>query len=840
MSGLLLLLFYVFLTDTWSAGQIQTRPKREYNWLIRYIGLYVRKWYIISFTKFLIMKNFVLFLFSVGLFALVSLPVFGIRSASNAQEPPPPALERFWRDRDKPHKDDEIIVSFVPDTSPKAVHELARRYGARIKRHNQRLGTYLLRLEQGTADDVLPLLLSEPQVAWAELNFLVTGELTPLDPDYADPNKTYGPQIIRAPEGWDITTGSPGIVVAVVDSGISPTHAEFAGRLLPGYDFVNEDNNPADDHGHGTHVAGIVAAAMNNGLGSTGIAPNVSLLPVKVLNASNVGTWADIADGITYAADQGAHIINLSLGGPVYSQTLENAVVYAAGRGAIIVAAAGNAFSSNPFYPAYFPETVAVVATDAFDILWPYSNFGDAVDVAAPGVNIWSTLWSATAGDTFGFMTGTSMAAPHVSGLAALALAVRPDLSRADVQALIQRTALDLGAAGWDPYYGFGRIDVAAALMQASVWSAADRNPTPTFTPTPTATPTATPTPTPTPTPYVQRVNAGGPVYTDTMGRIWAADQAWAAGSWGYVGSTSAKSATKNAVSHTDDDPLYQRYREGSIEYRFTVPNGSYDVRLRWAEMVATAAGQRVMSVSIEGIVAEPSLDVFVRAGGRYLAWDGLYTDIPVSDGVLNIVLSKVGGRYNPMIAGIEVLGAEFGSAIDPLPTHTPTPTPTATPRPPAPDRYRVNAGGVSYRDGLGQVWTADQLYTTGSGWGATGGSAKSTSTAVAGTDDDILFQTWRDNPGSYLFSVPNGNYRVTLRFAEFEVTKAGERVMRISIEGVTHENQLDLYALVGRATALERTYQTTVADGLLQIDFVKNGGRRSPIVAAIAIEPLP
>lgn len=249
------------------------------------------------------MKNFVLFLLSVGLFALVSLPVFGSRSASNAQEPPPPALERFWRDRDKPHKDDEIIVSFVPDMSPKAIRELAKRYDARIKRHNRELGTYLLRLERGTADEVLPLLLSEPQVEWAELNFWASGELTPLDPDYADPNKTYGPQIIRAPEGWDITTGSSAVVVAVVDSGISPTHAEFAGRLLPGYDFVNEDNNPADDHGHGTHVAGIVAAAMNNGLGSTGIAPNVSLLPVKVLNASNVGTWADIADGITYAAD---------------------------------------------------------------------------------------------------------------------------------------------------------------------------------------------------------------------------------------------------------------------------------------------------------------------------------------------------------------------------------------------------------------------------------------------------------------------------------------------------------------------------------------------------------
>jgi hypothetical protein len=335
-------------------------------------------------------------------------------------------------------------------------------------------------------------------------------------------------------------------------------------------------------------------------------------------------------------------------------------------------------------------------------------------------------------------------------------------------------------------------------------------------------------------------------VFTDTAGRVWAADQGWVAGSWGYVGSTAAKSATKNALSNTDDDPLYQRYREGVMEYRFTVPNGAYNVRLRWAEMVASTAGERVMSVSIEGIVVEPALDVFVRAGGRYLAWDKSYTDIAVTDGILTLALAKVSGRYNPMIAGIEVLSAGSGSVVTPTPTPTPTntptptPTPTATPLPPAPDRYRINAGGVSYRDSFGQLWTADQLYAAGSGWGATGGSIKSSSTAVAGTDDDVLFQTWRENPGSYLFTVPNGHYRVTLRFAEFEATKAGERVMKITLEGITHENQLDIYALAGRATALERTYQTLVADGLLQIDFARNGGRRSPIVSAIAIEPVP
>jgi thermitase len=304
------------------------------------------------FYKLFVMKAFVALSLVVLLVAGGILGGIGMRGTANAQEAPPSSLERFRRDRDKPHKDDEIIVALKPAASRRAIQELAARYEARIRRQNRALGTYLLRLDRGTAEDVLPLLLNEPQVEWAELNFWVSGELTPLDPDYADPSKVYAPQRIRAPEGWDVTTGSPAVVVAVVDSGISLTHPEFAGRLLPGYDFVNEDNDPTDDHGHGTHVAGILAAAMNNGLGSTGIAPGVSLLPVKVLNASNFGTWADIADGITYAADRGAQIINLSLGGPVYSQALANAIAYAAGRGAIIVTAAGNAFNSNPFYPA--------------------------------------------------------------------------------------------------------------------------------------------------------------------------------------------------------------------------------------------------------------------------------------------------------------------------------------------------------------------------------------------------------------------------------------------------------------------------------------------------------
>jgi subtilisin family serine protease len=149
-------------------------------------------------------------------------------------------------------------------------------------------------------------------------------------------------------------------------------HPEFAGRIVSGYDFVNEDADASDDQGHGTHVAGILAAAMDNGHGSVGIAPGVRIMPVKVINASGSGLWSDIAQGIVYAADHGAQIINLSLGGPVASQVLSDAVRYAAERGAFLVAAAGNAASSSPFYPAAYPEVLAVSGTTATDEVWPH------------------------------------------------------------------------------------------------------------------------------------------------------------------------------------------------------------------------------------------------------------------------------------------------------------------------------------------------------------------------------------------------------------------------------------------------------------------------------------
>lgn len=732
---------------------------------------------------------------------------------------------------------DEIIVRFAP-TDQQTRAALMAHHELQTMRYLTGLDTYVLRTQPGAVMQLVDELGGRTEVIYAEPNYLAQAALTPTDPDYSLPDRVYAPQLIGAEAAWDITTGSAEVVIAVADSGIARAHPEFSGRLLPGYDFVNEDSDPSDDSGHGTHAAGVIAAAMNNGLGTTGLAPGALIMPVKVLNASNLADWADVAAGIVFAVDQGADIINLSLGGYAGSQLLLDAVRYAADHGVTLVAAAGNLGLELPYYPAAYDETIAVMATTQYDERFILSNYGDFVDIGAPGVEIWSTLWSVGAPDGYGFASGTSASTPHVSGLAGLLLARRPDLQPAAVRTIIEQTAVDLGAPGRDPFFGAGRIDASAAMIAAVNWTPQPDTPTPTptwtstatttptptvtLTPTPTMTPTATatvtPTPAPTAAPAVYRVNCGGAAYQDSQGNPWRADQAWN-GTWGYDSGTTRRSSKQ--VRNTADQPLYQAWREAPGQYRFSLPNGAYTVALRFAEFNVVNASARVMRIEMEGTTVEAALSIYGSVG-RYTALDKVYQAV-VNDGELTILFAANGGSYNPIINAIEV---SFAGATPP----TPTPTTTAPPY-----VQRVNSGGPSFTDGQGVVWPADAPYVAGA-WGYFSGTAKSTTLAVAGTLDDALYQRWRDNPVEYRFTVPNGAYHVTLRFAEFEAMRASDRLMQIAIEGVTVESALSIYGLVGRATALDRVYAVTVNDGALNISFVKNGGKKNPAVAAIEI----
>lgn len=328
-----------------------------------------------------------------------------------------------------------------------------------------------------------------PAVAVVEADLPVTGTYSINDPGALDQNKTYTLDLLDLQQAWDYTTGSSKIIIAVLDTGIAQAHPEFAGRILPGYDVVNDDDDPEDDYGHGTHVAGIAAAAINNGIGVAGICGGCSILPVKVLNDHNAGTWSGVAEGIVYAVDHHANIIVLSLGSKTKSKIIEDAVNYAIAHNVLIVAAAGNANSSENFYPAAFDGVLGVGATGKHDERWSLSNYGAYVDVVAPGDNIYSTyndLDKPNGGYTY--LSGTSMATPQVAGLAGLLFSQYPTRTVAEVEQLIESTAIDLGTPGRDDQFGYGRIaplaalanitqtQLASAQLSGTIWQDDDAN----------------------------------------------------------------------------------------------------------------------------------------------------------------------------------------------------------------------------------------------------------------------------------------------------------------------------------------------------------------------------
>ncbi len=357
-----------------------------------------------------------------------------------------------------------IVVRYRDNVGTRSLRSLNETFLGKVVDEIAPLNAVVLQVPADRVDAVLSALRSDPRVLYAERDGIAQVAFTPNDPEYKI--HQYGPQIIQADKAWDITKGDPNVLVAVVDTGVDYTHPELKDKVVLGYDFANNDPDPADDNGHGTHVAGIIAAATNNGIGVASVGFNTRVLAVKVLSANGSGYYSTVAKGITYAADNGARIINLSLRGTVSSAILQDAVNYAWNKGVLVVAAAGNDGSDAPSYPAAYPHVLAVAATDWNDAHWSLSNYGDYIDVAAPGVGIVSTDWAGGVGP-YASRSGTSMAAPHVAAVAALALAVNPDLTNADLETIITSTADDKGDPGWDPYYGAGRVNAYKAVMAA-------------------------------------------------------------------------------------------------------------------------------------------------------------------------------------------------------------------------------------------------------------------------------------------------------------------------------------------------------------------------------------
>ena len=366
--------------------------------------------------------------------------------------------------------------------------------------------------------DTIRRLSRDPDVAYAEPNFIRQAMRTPNDPEF--PTQWHY-RLINLPDAWDITTGSDQVIVAVIDTGVLVNHPDLNARLIAGFDFVSDPvrgndndgidadaNDPGDDPDqlsssfHGTHVAGTIGAATNNGTGVAGVTWQTRIMPLRVLGVRGRGTAADIAQAIRYAAGlsnasgslpaRRANVINLSLGGEGRSQTEQDAILAARNQGVIVVAAAGNDNSSAFVSPASLDGVISVAAVDLNSAKAAYSNFGSGIDVAAPGGNsnadlnsdrrpdgVLSTLGAESPNMplafTYQFYNGTSMAAPHVAGVIALMLAVNPNLTPTDIDQLLagthprttKRITRDLGVEGRDDIFGHGLIDAAAAVAAA-------------------------------------------------------------------------------------------------------------------------------------------------------------------------------------------------------------------------------------------------------------------------------------------------------------------------------------------------------------------------------------
>lgn len=423
---------------------------------------------------------------------------------------------------------DEILVKFKHGVGKDKIDKINSKHGAFVRHTSPYTKSKRIAIPEGkTVAEMVELYHAEDDVEYAEPNYIAHALMVPIDPYYyyqwhldntykwtgrvdnltreLVPDNSGGANGggINIEPAWDKSTGT-GVIVAVIDTGVAyEDYEEFIdnpGRrgdywityaqapdlagtdFEPGYDFVNDDAHPNDDEGHGTHVTGTIAQTTNNEIGVAGVAFNCSIMPVKVLDSSGSGYYSWIADGIYYAADHGAQVISMSLGGTTASTTLEDALAYANSKGVIIVCAAGNDGPDGPpSYPAaYDAYCIAVGATRYDETVSYYSTAGSYVDIAAPGGDLTvdqngdgyvdGVLQQTHDGSdytNFGywFYQGTSMATPHVSGVAALLISKVVATTPDEVREALQSTAEDKGPTGWDPEYGWGIVDAYAALQ---------------------------------------------------------------------------------------------------------------------------------------------------------------------------------------------------------------------------------------------------------------------------------------------------------------------------------------------------------------------------------------
>ena len=359
-----------------------------------------------------------------------------------------------------------ILIKFKKEPSTGNFKKILELIGAQHAGTTPKLKVKILKIHPLKLNSVLSQLKKDSNVEFVEKDWIAEPAqalTSPNDPYYTNGYEWHLNKI-NAINAWSLTTGTTSVPIAIVDTGIDLTHPDLSSKIIQGYNVYANSSDPSDDLGHGTAVAGTAAALSNNALGVAGISWQSPLLPIKISDPTGYATYSDMAKAIIYATDRGARVINISFGGRTASSTLQNAVNYAWQKNSIVIASAGND-SSTVSYPAACQNAVAVSATLSDDTFASFSNYGNSIAISAPGKGIYTTV----KGGGYGSWYGTSFSSPIVAGVAALILSLNPQLSNSQVVDILTKTSDDLGSAGYDIYFGFGRVNAYRALQQAAI-----------------------------------------------------------------------------------------------------------------------------------------------------------------------------------------------------------------------------------------------------------------------------------------------------------------------------------------------------------------------------------
>lgn len=365
-----------------------------------------------------------------------------------------------------------FVVSFKENISQAEIAQLEVENKAKFVKVLPQIGIAIAERDDSVAPEALETeMKAQSNVSdYEPVNLVKLEKIQGSKANDPELKKQYHLDAINMNKAWGVTTGVNKVKIAIVDTGVDLNHPDLKAKLVTGMNIIEPGKKPMDDNGHGTHVSGIAGAATDNRVGVAGIAPDCGIMPVKVLK-NGKGTDVDIAEGILWAADHGADVINISIGLYTKSTAMERAVKYAINKNVVVVSSAGNESKSSKIHlPSMIKGVIEVSATNQRDKLASFSNYAQQISVAAPGDKIYSTMptynveLTSEAGKTYGVLSGTSMASPIVAGLAALLKSEDRDLSPKEIKKIIEDSSVDLGKKGYDEYYGYGRIDAYAAL----------------------------------------------------------------------------------------------------------------------------------------------------------------------------------------------------------------------------------------------------------------------------------------------------------------------------------------------------------------------------------------